>query len=73
MVFTATCNWLAFVQTLEKNKTCWTKHQYPDGWSTKKVNQTFENIIIGSKDQLKKNNKRAYKNRTRSSDKQQFF
>ena len=28
-VFNATSNWLAFDQALEKNKTCWTKNQYP--------------------------------------------
>ena len=29
-VFNATSNWLAFDQVLEKNKTCWTKDQYPE-------------------------------------------
>ena len=32
-VFNATSNWLAFDQALEKNKTCWTKNQYPEDWS----------------------------------------
>ena len=49
----ATSNSLDFDQVLEKNKTCWTKNQYPDECSSKIVNQTLEKIIIGSKDQLK--------------------
>ena len=52
-VFNATCNWLAFDQVLEKNKTCWTKYRYPKECSSKIVNQTLENIISGGKDQLR--------------------
>ena len=52
-VFNATSNWLAFDQALEKNKTCWTKNQYPEEWSSKIVNQTLEKIISGGKDQLR--------------------
>ena len=73
MVLNATCIWLAFGHTLEKNKTCWTKHQYPDEWSTKIRNQTLENIIIVGKDQLKNKTKRAYKNITGSFDKPTIF
>ena len=46
-VFNATFNWLAFDQALEKNKTCWSKNQYPGDWSSKIVNQTLEKIICG--------------------------
>ena len=52
-VFNATSNWLAFDQALEKNKTCWTKNQYPEEWPSKIVNQTQGKIISGGKDQLK--------------------
>ena len=52
-VFNPTSNWLAFDQALEKNKTCSTKNQYPEEWSSKIVNQTLEKIISGSKDQLR--------------------
>ena len=43
-VFNATSNWLAFDQALEKNKSCWTKHQYPEEWSSKIVNQTTRKL-----------------------------
>ena len=43
-------NWLAFDQAHEKKKTCWTKDQYPEDWSSKIVNQTLEKIISGGKD-----------------------
>ena len=52
-VFNATSNWLAFDQALEKNKTCWSKNQDQEDWSSKIVNQTLEKIISGGKDQLR--------------------
>ena len=72
-VFNATSNWLAFDQALDKNKTCWTKNQYSEEWSSKTVNQTLENIISGGKDQLRINTKRASKSKTRSHDKPTIF
>ena len=48
-VFNAISNSLAFVQALEKNKTCWNKDQYPEVSSSKIVNQTLETIISGSR------------------------
>ena len=52
-VFNATSNWFAFDQALEKNKTCWTKNQLLEDWSSKIVNHTLEKIISGGKDQLR--------------------
>ena len=66
-VFNATSNWLAFDQALGKNKTCWTKNQYPEEWSSKIVNQTFEKIS-GSKDQLRTTPKEHQKSKTKSHD-----
>ena len=62
MVFNATSNWLAFDQTLEKNKTCWTKNQYREEWSSKLANQNLEKILGGGKDQLRTNHQKS-KNR----------
>ena len=73
MVFNATSNWLAFDQALEKNKTCWTKNQYPEEWSSKIVNQTLEKIISGGKDQLRTTPKEHQKSKTRSYDKPTIF
>ena len=42
-VFNSLYNWLAFDQNLQKNKTCWTKNQHPDEWSSKEVNKTLKN------------------------------
>ena len=72
-VFNATSNWLAFDQALEKNKTCWTKNQYPEVWSSKIVNQTPEKIISGGKDQLRTTPKKHQKSNTRSYDKPTIF
>ena len=72
-VFNATSNWLAFDQALEKNKTCWTKNQYPEGWSSKIVNQTLEKIISGRKDQLRTTPKEHQKSKTKSIDKPTIF
>ena len=63
-VFNATSNWLAFDQALEKNKSCWTKNQYPEEWSSKIVNQTLEKIISGGKDQLRTTPKEHQKSKT---------
>ena len=52
-VFNATSKWLAFDQAFEKNKTYWTKDQYPEEWFSKMMNQTLKKIISGGKDQLK--------------------
>ena len=71
--FNATSNWLAFNEALEKNKTCWTKNQYPEDWSSKIVNQTLEKIISGGKDELRTTPKKHKKNKTRSYDKPTFF
>ena len=72
-VFNATSNWLAFDQALEMNKTCWTKNQYPEGWSSKMFNQTLEKILSGGKDQLRTTPKEHQKIKTRSYDKQTVF
>ena len=72
-VFNATSNWLAFDQALEKNKTCWTKNQYPEEWSSKVVNQTLEKIISGGKDQLRTTPKMYQKSKTKSIDKPTIF
>ena len=72
-VFNATSNWLAFDQPLEKNKTCWTKNQYQEEWSSKIVNQTLEKIISGGKDQLRTTLKEHRKNKTKSIDKPTIF
>ena len=68
-VFNATSNWLPFDQALEKNKTCWTKNQYPEEWSSKIVNQTLEKIISGGKDQLRTTPKQHQKSKARSYEK----
>ena len=73
MVFNATSNWLAFDKALEKNKTCWTKYQYPEDWSSKIVNQTLEKIISGGKDQLRTTLREHQKIKTRSYDKPTIF
>ena len=73
MVFNATFFWLAFDQALEKNKTCWTKYQYPEDWSSKIVNQTLEKIISGGKDQLRGTPKEHQKSKSRSYDKPTIF
>ena len=65
-IFNATSNWLAFDQALEKNKTCWTKNQYPEEWSSKIVKETLEKIISGGKDQLRTKPKEHEKNKTES-------
>ena len=52
-VFNATSNCSAFGQPLEKNKTWWTKSQYPKEWSSKIMNQRLEKMRSGSKDQSK--------------------
>ena len=72
-VFNATSNWLAFDQALEKNKSCWTKNQYPEEWSSKIVNQTLEKIISGGKDQLRTTPKEHQKSKTNSNDKPTIF
>ena len=72
-VFNATYNWLAFDQTLEKSKTCWTKNQYPEDWSSKIVNQTIEKTISGGNDQLRTTPKKHQKSKTRSYDKPNIF
>ena len=72
-VFNAISNWLAFDQALEKNKTCRTKNQYPEEWSSKIVNQTLEKIISGDKDQMITTTKENQKNKTRSYDKPTVF
>ena len=48
-VYNATFTWLTFVQAFEKNKTCWTKNEYPDEWSSNIMKKTLEKKI-GSKD-----------------------
>ena len=68
-VLNATSDWLAFDKALEKNKTCSTKIQYPEDWSSKIVNQTLEKIISGGKDQLRTTPKEDIKSKTRSYDK----
>ena len=72
-VFNATSNWLAFDQALEKNKSCWTKNQYPEEWSSKIVNQTLEKIISGGKDQLRTTPKEHQKSKTKSNEKPTIF
>ena len=72
-VFKATSIWLAFHQALEMNKTCWTKNQYPEEWSSKIVNQTSEKVIICCKDQLRKTPKGHLNSKTRSHDKPTIF
>ena len=72
-VFNATSNWLAFDQALEKNKTCWTKNQYPEEGSSKIVNQTLEKIISGGKDQIRTTPKEQQKSKTESIDKPTVF
>ena len=72
-VFNATSNWLAFDQALEKNKTCWTKNQYPEDWSSEIVNQTLEEIKRASRDQLRTTPKEHQKSKTRSYDKPTIF
>ena len=69
--FNAISNWLAFNQALEK--TCWTKNQYPEEWSSKIVNQTLEKLMSGDKDQLRTTPKEHQKSNTRSYDKPTFF
>ena len=73
-VFNATSNCLAFDQTLEENKTCWTKNQYQEEWSSKTLNQNLEKIING-KAQLRtrKTPKQHQKNKTRSQDMPTIF
>ena len=53
-VFNATPNWLAFDEALNRNKTCWTKNQYPEECSSKTVNQTLEKVVKGDRDQLRR-------------------
>ena len=72
-VFNATSNWLAFDQALEKNKSCWTKNQYPEEWSSKIVYQTLEKIISGGKDQLRTTPKSIKKARLNLMISQLFF
>ena len=72
-VFNATSNWLAFDQALEKNKSCWTKNQYPEERSSKIVNQTLEKIISGGKDQLRTTPKEHQRSKTKSIDKRTIF
>ena len=72
-VFNATSNWLAFDQALEKNKTCWTKNQYPEEWSSEIVNQTLEKIIGEGKDQLRTKPKEHQRSKTKSIDKPTIF
>ena len=72
-VFNATSNWLAFDHALEKIKTCWTKNQYPEEWSSKIVNQTLEKIICGGKDQLRTTPKENQKTRLNLLISQLFF
>ena len=64
---------MAFDQALEKNKTYWTKNQYPGEWSSKIVNHTLERIISGGKDQLRTTPKEHQKSKTKSIDKPTFF
>ena len=73
MVENSSVNWLAFDQSLEKNKTCRTKIQYPEEWSSKIVNQTLEKIICGGRDQLRTTPKEHQKNKTKSIDKPTIF
>ena len=72
-VFNATSNWLSFDQALEKNKSCWTKNQYPKEWSSKIVNQTQKKIISVGKDQLRTTPKEHQKSKTKSIDKPTIF
>ena len=72
-VFNATSNWLAFDQALEKNKTCWSKNQYPEECSSKIVNQTLEKIISGVKDLLRSTQNEHQKGKTKSIDKPTVF
>ena len=72
-VFNANSNWFAFDQALEKNKTCWTKNQYPEDWSSKIVNQTLKKIIGGGKYQLRTTPKKHQKSKTRPYDKPTIF
>ena len=72
-VFNAISNRLAFDQALENIKTCWTKNQYPEDWSSKIVDQTLEKTISGGKDQLRKTPKKHQKSKTRSYDKPTIF
>ena len=71
--FNATSIWLAFDQALEENKTCWIKNQYPEHWSSKKVNQTLEKIISCGKDQLRTTPKEHQKSKTISCDRPTIF
>ena len=73
MIFNAISNWLAFDQALEKNKTCWTKNQYPEERSSKTVNQNLEKIMSGGRDQLITTPKEHQKIKTRSHDKTTIF
>ena len=68
-VLNAISGWLAFDQALEKNKTCSTKNQYTEDWSSKIVNQTLEKIMSGGKYQLRTTPKEHLKSKTRSYDK----
>ena len=72
-VFNATCNWLAFHQAPEENKTCWTKHQYPEEWSSEIVKQNSEMIISDGKDQSPKTSKEHQKSKTKCHDKPTIF
>ena len=72
-VFKAKSIWVAFDHALEKNKTCWTKNQYPEDWSSKIVNHTLEKTISGGKDQLRTTPKEHQKSKTRSYDKPTIF
>ena len=72
-VLNATSNLLAFDQALEKNKTCWTKNQYPEEWSSEIVKQTLEKIKSWGKDQLRTTPKERQKSKTRSYDKPTIF
>ena len=65
--------WPSISQALEKNKTCWTKNQYPEEWSSKILNQTLEKIISGGKDQLRTTPKEHQKSKTKSFDKPTIF
>ena len=72
-VFNANSNRLAFDQALEKNKTCWTKNQYQEEWSSKIVNQTLEKMISGGRDQLRTTPKEHQKSKTKYIDKPTIF
>ena len=63
-VFNATINSLDFDQAPEKNKTCWTKNQYPNERCSKIANRTIrkKKIISGSKDHSKTKTKNSFKN-----------